>query len=359
MTIDPRSRLAAVVRVYAEGAAHDGSPLYGLLLGRAAADIAAGGPCWDALLGAAAANLRAVPALQLMGAVHHLVLTGAAPALARFYPSAGGAAPRDPAAEEAAWVAFRALVSERQDLVRALARRPVQTNEVGRSAALLGGFLIVARETGLTLRLLELGSSAGLNLRWDAYRYESGDLAWGKPTAPVRFNGVYVGDGRPPLDVPARVAERAGCDRNPLDPNSQEDQLTLLSYVWADQIHRIQRLRAALDLARALPAPIEASSAPDWLAARLAEPCPGLATVVFHSIVLGYLTPEERAQTQAALLAAGARATPAAPLAWLRMEPDARGAPEASIRLTLWPGGEEHLLALAGYHGQYVRWLAG
>jgi len=358
MGAEMQARLAGALGGYAEGCRRDGSPLYGLLLGRAAADVEAGGPCWDALGEAAAADLRAVPALQFMGAVHRLVLAGAAPSLARFYPSAGGAAPRGASAEEAAWAAFRDVVAERRDDVRALARRQVQTNEVGRSAALLGGFLTVARETGLPLRTLELGSSAGLNLRWDAYRYEAGDLAWGDPAAPVRLVGVYEGEGRPPLGTPARVAERAGCDRFPLDPASEADRLTLLSYVWADQTRRIQRLRAALDLARARPIPIEATSAPDWLAARLAEPRPGLATVVFHSIVLRYLSEDDRARALAAIAAAGGRATREAPLAWLRMEPDGRGAPEASVRLATWPGGEERLLARAGYHGQYVRWLS-
>jgi hypothetical protein len=29
------------------------------------------------------------------------------------------------------------------------------------------------------------------------------------------------------------------------------------------------------------------------------------------------------------------------------------------VRLTVWPRGEERLLAQAGYHGREVRWLAG
>ena len=31
----------------------------------------------------------------------------------------------------------------------------------------------------------------------------------------------------------------------------------------------------------------------------------------------------------------------------------------ADLRLTVWPGGEERLLAQAGYHGEPVRWLGG
>ena len=52
-----------------------------------------------------------------------------------------------------------------------------------------------------------------------------------------------------------------------------------------------------------------------------------------------------------AVAEAGARASDEAPLAWLRMEPDVE---RAAIRITTWPGGEERLLARAGYHGTPV-----
>jgi hypothetical protein len=43
------------------------------------------------------------------------------------------------------------------------------------------------------------------------------------------------------------------------------------------------------------------------------------------------------------------------PLAWLRLEP---GEEMAELRLTIWPGGNETLLAKSGYHGRPVTWLA-
>ena len=288
-------------------------------------------------------------ALRFLGAVHRLVLEGRAPALARHYPSAGGEAGLD-----GAWAAFRDTLEQHRDTLRALVTSPVQTNEVGRSAALLGGFLLIARETGLPLRLLELGASAGLLLRWDHYRYEQGDTGWGGRASPVRLLEVFP-DGFPPGGRRCRVIERGGCDPLPLDPSSPDGQLTLLSYLWADQRERIALLRGALEVARRVPAAVDASGAPAWLAARLTTPAPGVASVVFHSIVMQYLSAADRRRVASVLAEAGGRATGRAPLAWLRMEP---GGEQAEVRLTLWPGGSERLIASAGFHGRPVRWLA-
>ena len=287
-------------------------------------------------------------ALRFMGAAHRLVLEGRAPALARHYPSAGGEA-----GLEGAWTAFRDTLEQYRDTLRALVTSPVQTNEVGRSAALLGGFLLVARETALPLRLLELGASAGLLLRWDHYRYEQGDRGWGDRASPVRLLEVFP-DGFPPGGRRCRVIERGGCDPLPLDPSSPDGQLTLLSYLWADQRERIALLRGALEVARRVPAAVDASGAPAWLAARLTTPAPGVASVVFHSIVMQYLSAADRRRVASLLAEAGGRATGRAPLAWLRMEP---GGEQAEVRLTLWPGGSERLIASAGFHGRPVRWL--
>jgi hypothetical protein len=342
-----RAELAGRFRRHGGEAVFRASPLYAELMMRVGDDIAAGGPSWSVLEGHEHDRPGTVPSLRFMGSVHRLVLSGRAPELARHYPSAGGDA-SDPAA---AWPAFVATVEQHAAELRELVNRPVQTNEVGRAGALLGGFLEVSRATGLPLRLLEVGASAGLLLRWDRYRYEADGRAWGDPASGLRL--AIEGEG-PPLDARADVAERLGCDRNPLDPASEEDRLTLRSFLWPDQDWRRDQLDAALEIAGRVPAGVERARAADWVEGRLAEPAGGTASVVYHSLVAQYFPDDERARFERALAEAGARATPEAPLAWLRME----GAGElCDVRLTLWPGGEERLLARAGYHGRPVRWL--
>jgi hypothetical protein len=342
--------MAAELRFEADWCDALGSPLYATLLIRAADDAVAGGPVWDVLEGRERDRRFSALALRFLAAVHRLVLQGRAPALGRHYPSAGGDG--DAAA---AWRPFLQTVRRNRDELRELVRLTCQTNEIGRSAALLGGFLLVARETGVPLRVLEVGASAGLNLRWDHFRYEAGRRGWGDRRSPVRIRGAYRG-GTPPFDVAAEVIERRGCDLAPIDATEEEGRLRLLSSIWATQPERMDALAAAVEVARRVPAVVDRASAAGWLRRRLARPAPGVATVVFHSIVLQYLTPAARRGVVAAITEAGAHATVKAPLAWLTMEP---GPEETDVKLTTWPGGVTRVIARSSYHGRPVTWLGG
>jgi hypothetical protein len=109
--------------------------------------------------------------------------------------------------------------------------------------------LDIARSTGLPFRLLEIGCSAGLNLRWDRYCYETACGEWGPAGAPVVFENSFSGNALP-LDVAVDVLERRGCDLNPIDPTTKEGRLRLLSFVWPDQTARFRQLSNAIEVAR-------------------------------------------------------------------------------------------------------------
>lgn len=344
-----RALIASWFRGQAEWCERLGSPLYAYLVRCAARDVERGGPTWAVLSHRESAPVGADEAIPLrfMAGVHRLVLEGRAPDLARHYPSAGGAPTRN------AWPSFIEVVSDHISELRYAMRRPVQTNEPGRSAALLGGFLLAGRGTAGRLRLLELGASAGLNLRWDLYRYEAGDAAWGDPQSPVKLRGFFIG-GAPPLHMPIRVLERAGCDLNPLDPASEEDRLTLRSLVWPDQEDRLAVLEAALEVAQSTPARVDREDASEWLAAQLDRQAPGVTTVVFHSFFEQYPDEATRKRLRETLRRAGAGVTRDAPLAHLRME---WGRDGADLELTTWPGGRKALIATADNQGRNIRWL--
>ncbi len=343
-----RERAAFLLRDQAAYCAEMGSPLYAELLERAADDAEAGGPTFTVLEPFDAPNLRAdALALRLMAAVHRLVLSGEAPRLAAFYPSAGGGADRD-----GAWGAFRDLVADEPARLRPLVAAPCQTNEVGRCAPLSFGFLELAERYRLPLRMLEVGASAGLNLRFDRYRYGGGGAAWGPPESPVDLTGLWL--EAPPYRPDAlRVVERRGCDRRPIDITTAEGRLQLEGSLWADQTTRLARLRGAFEIAAREPASVEQASVDEWLPRMLAAARPGVTTVVCHAIVYEYFTDAVRRAFHETLDSAGAAASREAPLAWLRFEatPANRG---YAATLTTWPGDEERVVATAGAHGSDV-----
>jgi hypothetical protein len=226
---------------------------------------------------------------------------------------------------------------------------------VGRAASLAGGLGVIAERTRLPLRLLEIGTSAALNLRLDRYWYEQDGAGWGDSTSTVRSVELWA-PARPPFEAGAVIATRRGCDRDPIDAAADGSALTLLSYVWPGQDARFQTLRDALEIAAGFPVEVDRGDAAEWLPAQLAELPRGMATVVMHSVFWQYLPTGTRDSIVATFEAAGARAVVDAPLAWLRLEPSQRGN-SLELRLTIWPGGSEVVLAKAGFHAGRVTWL--
>jgi hypothetical protein len=327
-----------------------GSVLYERLLERAATDVEAGGPCWSVFRGHERSPRGSALPLRFMGSLHRLVLEGHAEGLARHYPSVGGDGDVD--------AAVRALIPtvvEHSEALPVMMADPVQTNEVGRSAALLGGFLLVADRAQMPLRILEVGASAGLNLLWDRYRYQGRDVAWGDPGSAVKLDWDISG-GHPPTEIRVDVAERRGCDVRPVDPTSSQGTLALMSFVWADRPDRLDLLQRALEVAGREPALVERADAGEWLRRELGRPALGVATIVFHSLVTQFMPRADRWRLSWLIQRAGHAATPDAPLAWLRMED---GIPMKNVVLTQWPGGRRQLIARAGLYGRPIEWLAG
>ncbi len=349
---DPQAHVAAQLGEQAEACAAMGSPLYASLLGRAAQDVEQGGACWEVLRGHVLPGRGDALALRFMAAVHRLALAGRAPALAAVYAEA-----RAPEVcvqrNAAAWAAFLEAVVAHREALAADVATPCQTNEVGRAAGLLWGLLDLASRFSRPLRLLEVGASAGLNLRLDRFHYSGGGAAWGDPASAVDLGGLWT-EAPPCVDAPLAIASRLGSDPNPIDPLNPAGRHALLASVWADQGARFRRLEGALALAAQEPAAVVRASAEAFVAEQLATPAPGVTTVVYHSVVQEYFDERTAQRFRETLHEAGARATAEAPLAWLRLEP-VTALRHHGVTLTAWPGGDERLLATCGAHGQDVR----
>jgi hypothetical protein len=347
-TPDP---LIAQLDGHVEVARRAGSEFYAVLLERMRDDATSGGPIRAALHGHERDRVDEWDAFRLLAGVHRIVLSGQAEELEKHYPSTGGDGDAD-----AAWPAVMELIATgRAEVVDALAH-PLQTNAPTRAKALVGGLCLVAEKTGLPLRLLELGASAGLNLRLDRFRYEQDGVTFGPGSSPVRFVDFLTG-GRPPLATGFQVGERAGCDLHPLDATTDDGRLTLLACIFPDESARFDLLERAIAVARETPAVVDRADLSIWVAERLAAPRDGMATVVYHTIVWPYLPDAVRKAADSAIAAAGRRATTRAPLALLSFEGAQADPSRTDVHLTVWPGGRRRLLARSSHHPMRVEWI--
>lgn len=358
---DQGETLADRFRSHAGGAAH----LYGYAMRGLADDWDAGGLVRTICAGYETAPSGSALPLRLLAGVFRLVLTDRAPELVRFYPCLGG--DDDPAQ---AWPVLRPVLAAHVTELRAALEVPPQTNEVGRSVALLAGLFDVVAAAGVErIHLLELGASAGLNLLLDRFAYsgtgsfggsEGGrpaslDRAWqfGDPNSPVRFADPIEGEV---AAAELSILDRSGCDLHPVDASSPEGRLMLTSFVWPFQVHRHQRLAAALRVAGEHPVRVDRAAASSWLGPALNAVEGRVLPVVWHSITRLYWPADEVAAVEAALAAYGRDR----PVARVAMEfATGPGAPtQPELWTTLWRPGHpprHRKLGTAGDHGPPVR----
>jgi hypothetical protein len=233
----------------------------------------------------------------------------------------------------------------------------VQTNEVQRCWALLPCFLEAARRLdSSTVDLIELGTSAGLLLFWDRYRYSYEAGEWGPGDARLELSGEER--GRVPGKLLRRrlaVRDRVGIDLEPVDVTGDEGALLLKSFVWADRTERIDRLDRAIGALRADPPEIVQGDFVELLPGLLERRRADALTIVLQIAAAGYLDDEGRERLRAALDAGGQ----AGPLAYVVAgDPEPIGHQHWGLWLTTWPGGERTQLAHADFHATWLDWLA-
>jgi hypothetical protein len=332
----------------------------------------------------------------LLAAVHFLLLGGAVHPLADHYDTvrslslsgaAAGAGEGAPAAAAAAGP-DRNLVGDfkdfclthRAELLALIAERSTQTNEVGRCTALLPalGAIAAGYPDGQALWLLDLGTSAGLNLLFDSYAYtyrqrsDGATLDAGHSGAPVRLDCVVRGELRdlPRLDLPP-IAGRSGIDAHPIDPTSEDGAHWLLACLWPDNLPRFARLRGALATARtAADRPTVTQGDIIDALPRVAEGIPtDSPLVVFHSWVAAYLSRERQGQLVETVRSL-ARTRPLhylyaeSPIETPGLPTPPSPSPDATSQLTTAlvhlpaDGSAPVRLADMHHHGKWLRWWA-
>lgn len=287
----------------------------------------------------------AAVALRVNGALHSLARRGRPQYLADLYN--GGHDDFDGAVAQA--------LSQEDQFIADWMRYPTQTNEVARGAAIMSALMTIAAERPMPFQILELGASCGLNLNLARYAYELGGVSAGDPASAVRIAPQWRGEN-PPV-APVSIVAAQGVDLSPLDASDPVHRDRLLSFTWADQPTRSQRLEAALRIAATHPPRVHRGDAKLWLAQRLAERQPEkLCRVVVHTMFLQYLSDQDRLEMANLLAAAGAGATLDRPLVEIGLEwtTDRR---EVLLRCTRWPDGESTVLAACDPYGDWIEWF--
>jgi hypothetical protein len=179
------------------------------------------------------------------------------------------------------------------EVLDVMATRRVQTNEVGRSAVIGPALTWVARRHGGPLRVVDVGSSAGLNLLCDRYLLDYGEFGTtGAPDSPLRIE-CRVASGTPPIvsRLPS-IAWRMGIDLDPPDLRDGDDVRWLLACTWPDT-GRLARTQRAIDIARRDPPLVVRGDALGTLPEVLAAPGSGVVCVI-TTWALAYLSPPQR-----------------------------------------------------------------
>jgi hypothetical protein len=307
-----------------------------------------------------------VPSFLLFGAVHGLLLAGTDHELRRFYPSIVGA-DAAPAAE--AGPAFRDFCAAyRDDLAPIVRRRLVQTNVVKRACGVAFALAAIGRRSAEPVHLIEIGSSAGLLLRFDRYRYVLGERTSGDERSPVVVRTEWRSAAPvPDLDARPPIASRVGLDLAPIDVRDPDERAWLRALVWPEDAEKAELLGAALEDAAADPAGVEwsdvqrrdggtsilAGDAIDVLPPLAARLPAGEPRVVFHFATRMHVPPERRAAFDAAIAAVG----DGGPLFHFWLEPPDAPADAQRGALELRGPGAGRPVPLARVHG-HLEWIA-
>jgi hypothetical protein len=286
--------------------------------------------------------------LRAAGGLHALHLAGDAPSLAPLYAGDD--------IDDAAVIAD--VVATHEQALMPWLDGPPQTNEAGRSSNFIAAMLALAH-AGLPSRFeaVEIGSSAGINLMIDRYHYDLAGVHVGPAYAPAALHFAPEWRGPPPPAVSISFASLAGCDVAPVDLTDPAQALRLRAYVWPEQAQRFARIDAAIALAMQNKPDLVAMNAADFVEQALARPqSEGTTRVLMHSIVWQYVPTEQQARVTAAMEAAGARATPDRPLAWIALEAN-RTVHHHELVVRHWPAAPEpRKIATAHAHGAWVEW---
>ena len=230
-----------------------------------------------------------LPALLLVAGIQRVVADHPLDPLRRYYPG-----PDQQVVDASFAPTLHAFVAAREAEIRHWFDHRYQMNEVGRCAQIALAVGIVQRLSGnRPLALIDVGTAAGLGLNFDRYHVDLGRAGvLGPAASPVRLLCAVTGD--PPLPPGAPdVAVRVGIDASPIDLTDPDSQAWLMACT-PPTADAERRLAAAIEVTRAVGAPVVAGDGADALSAVLDTLPPDLLVVVTDSYTAVFLDAAER-----------------------------------------------------------------
>src|SRR5699024_11287483 len=143
----------------------------------------------------------------------------------------------------------------KNDITYLIQNKLVQTNEVRRCTYLYPIFCYITEQTKKPLSLIEIGTSAGLQLLWNQYSYSYGsENVYGNKLSDVHLHAEIKRNHQPTLllDSPP-VASKIGVDLNINDVRKAEDYLWLKAIIWPEHHKRRERFDKAVSLFKENP----------------------------------------------------------------------------------------------------------
>lgn len=291
--VDPVERLSRLFKFFAVTQCRGRSRVYEVV----SEAIAEGGDTLELLLAAPEHQQRAS---LLFASVNLLLAADAAGTesgarLVAYYAIHGGTRPVD----DELPAAFAEFCAEHRDAVLGLVReRSTQTNEIRRCVALRLGLAQVQHVWPGKAALVEVGASAGLNLRFDHYRYRLNDLDLApRYDSQISLSCEVLGQsGREArlFDPIPEVTTRLGIDRTPVDLTDADARAWLEAFIWPEDVEGLATLRRTIDLALATPEmAVRHGDATRDVAQSIADLPGSEPVVVFTATLLTYLSPDQ------------------------------------------------------------------
>lgn len=242
----------------------------------------------------------------LFGAVHYLLLKGTDHHLREFYPSIV----KNPRKVEESFFPFKEFCVQFSDeIIRLLQEKLVQTNEVRRCSYLFPVFQSIYDKVKKPLALIEIGTSAGLQLLWDlySYSYETGEV-YGNKDATLLITAEVRGDKTPNLqDYIPPVATRIGIDLHPIDLKDDENELWLKALIWPEHHERRELFEKATEYVKSNELRLIEGNGVELLW-KLSEEIPNeYAICVFHTHVANQMPSEVKTNLLDEVLRIGAK----------------------------------------------------